>query len=429
MRVIADLHIHGRYSRATSEQMSIQDIAKYAKIKGLNLVGTGDFTHPEWLKEIRSVLTPDADTGLLKPQDDSPVRFMLQTEVCTIFDYEGDSKKIHHVILTPTLETADQVNESLKKFGDLASDGRATLNCTAPHLVEEVMAVSEDNMVFPAHAWTPWFSLFGAFSGFDTVEDCYQDMTKHIHALETGLSSDPPMNWRISKLDRYALVSNSDCHSFWPWRIGREANVFDLPSFTYRDVTGAIKDNDPYRFKYTIETDPAYGKYHWTGHRNCKISLPPAEAIKFGNNCPVCRRKLTKGVEQRVEELADRPADYTRPNAPGFKRLLPLSEIIAAVIGTDSPATQAVWKPYNQLIGKFGDEYSVLIDAPLEGMASVVEPAIAQAVMRVREGTAKVTPGYDGVYGQLALGIEPIKIQHKAAAAAKIQQKSMSDFW
>jgi uncharacterized protein (TIGR00375 family) len=409
--------------------MSIEDIAKYAKIKGLNLVGTGDFTHPEWLKEIRAVLTPDAESGLLKPEGDTPVRFMLQTEVCTIFDYEGDSKKIHHVILTPTLETADQINESLKKHGDLSSDGRATLSCTAPQLVEEVMAVSEDNMVFPAHAWTPWFSLFGAFSGFDTVEDCYQDMTKHIHALETGLSSDPPMNWRLSKLDRYALLSNSDCHSFWPWRIGREANVFDLPDLTYKHVTSAIIDNDPERFKYTIETDPAYGKYHWTGHRNCKISLPPAEAIKFGNNCPVCRRKLTKGVEQRVEELADRPADYQRPNAPGFKRLLPLSEIIAAVIGTDSPATQAVWKPYNQLIEKYGDEYSVLIDAPLDGMASVVEPAIAQAVMRVREGTAKVTPGYDGVYGQLVLGIEPIKIQHKAAAAAKVQQKSMSDFW
>ena len=162
-------------------------------------------------------------------------------------------------------------------------------------------------MVFPAHAWTPWFSIFGAFSGFDAVEDCYQDMTKHIHALETGLSSDPAMNWRLSKLDRYALLSNSDCHSFWPWRIGREANVFDLPDFTYKQVTSAIIDNDPERFKSTIETDPAYGKYHWTGHRNCKISLAPSEAIKFGNNCPVCRRKLTKGVEQRVEELADRP--------------------------------------------------------------------------------------------------------------------------
>ncbi len=429
IRIIADLHIHGRYSRATSEQMSIPEIAKYAKIKGLNLVGTGDFTHPVWLKEIRETLIPEPDTGLLKQIVDSPVRFMLQTEVCTIFDYEGGSKKIHHVILTPSLEAADQINERLKKFGDLASDGRPILDCTAPQLVEEVMAISDDNMVFPAHAWTPWFSLFGAFSGFDTVEDCYQDMTKHIHALETGLSSDPAMNWRLSKLDGYALLSNSDCHSFWPWRIGREANVFDLPSFAYKDVTSAIIDNDPYRFKYTIETDPAYGKYHWTGHRNCKISLSPADAIKFGNNCPVCRRKLTKGVEQRVEELADRPANYKRDGVPDFKRLLPLSEIIATVMGSVSPAIQAVWKPYNTLVEKFGDEYTVLVDAPFDAMAAVVDPAVAQAVMRVRDGTAKVTPGYDGVYGQLELGIEPLKVKTKAAGVAHVQQRSMSDFW
>jgi uncharacterized protein (TIGR00375 family) len=409
--------------------MSITETAKYAKIKGLNLVGTGDFTHPMWLKEIRETLTAEQDTGLLKlASGDSPVLFMLQTEVCTIFDYSGDSKKIHHVILTSSVEEADQINERLNRFGNLASDGRPTLNCTAPQLVEEVMAVSEDNMVFPAHAWTPWFSIFGAFSGFDAVEDCYQDMTKHIHALETGLSSDPAMNWRLSKLDGYALLSNSDCHSFWPWRIGREANVFDLPDFTYKQVTSAIIDNDPERFKSTIETDPAYGKYHWTGHRNCKISLAPAEAIKFGNNCPVCRRKLTKGVEQRVEELADRPADYKREGAPGFMHLLPLSEIIAAVMGTDSPAIQAVWKPYNALIERFGNEYSVLINAPMDAMASVVDPAIALAVMKVRDGTAKVTPGYDGVYGQLALGIEPIKVKTKAPVT-HVQQRSMSDFW
>ncbi len=432
MRVIADLHIHGKYSRATSEQMSIGEIAKYAKIKGLNLVGTGDFTHPMWLKEIRGTLTPEGDTGLLKPvKADSPVRFMLQTEVCTIFDYKGESKKVHHVILTPSLETADQINERLKRFGDLASDGRPILDATAPQLVEEVMAVSGDNMIFPAHAWTPWFSIFGAFSGFDTVEDCYQDMTKHIHALETGLSSDPAMNWRLSKLDQYTLLSNSDCHSFWPWRIGREANAFDLPDFTYKDVTSAISDNDPERFKYTIETDPAYGKYHWTGHRNCKVSLSPPEAIKFGNVCPVCRRKLTKGVEQRVEELADRPADYKREKVPGFRRLLPLSEIIAAVIGTDSPATQAVWKPYNILLDRFGDEYTVLMDAPYEKMAEVVDAPFAQAILKVRDGTAKVTPGYDGVYGQLALGVDipVVKPKPKTPPVPRVQQRSMSDFW
>jgi len=296
MRVIADLHIHGRYSRATSEQMNIPEIARYSKIKGLNLVGTGDFTHPLWLKEINETLTLEKDTGLfkLKGNIEIPVRFMLTTEVCTIFDYKGQSKKVHHVILTPSMEKAMQINDRLESFGDLTSDGRPILNMTAPQLVEQVMAVSSDNMIFPAHAWTPWFSIFGAFSGFDTMEDCYQDMTKHIHALETGLSSDPAMNWRLSKLDKYTLVSNSDCHSFWPWRIGREANVFELEKFTYQQVVEAIKANDPAHFKFTIETDPAYGKYHWTGHRACKVSLSPSEAIKFNNVCPVCHRKLTK---------------------------------------------------------------------------------------------------------------------------------------
>lgn len=430
MRVIADLHIHGRYSRATSEQMSILEIARYGKIKGLNLVGTGDFTHPQWLKEITQTLTSDQDTELFKltANPTAPVRFMLTTEVCTIWDYKGESKKVHHVILTPTLETATQINDRLKRFGDLASDGRPILDASAPQLVEEVIAVSNDNMIFPAHAWTPWFSVFGAFSGFDRMEDCYQDMTKHIHALETGLSSDSPMNWRLSNLDRFTLLSNSDCHSFWPWRLGREANVFELEKFSYQQVTDAIKNNDPARFKLTIQVDPAYGKYHWTGHRNCKVSLSPQEAIKFGNICPVCRRKLTKGVEQRVEELADRPFDYRRSDAPGFMRLLPLSEVIAAVLGTDSPSTQSVWKNYTALIEAFGDEYKVLIDAPLEGLAKIVEPKIAQAIVKVRNGQVKVTPGFDGVYGQLVLGVDIPPVKTKAPVAT-VKQLNMSDFW
>jgi uncharacterized protein (TIGR00375 family) len=430
MRVIADLHIHGKYSRATSEQMSIPEIARYAKIKGLNLVGTGDFTHPQWLKEIKETLTADADTGFFKlVTAESPVRFMLTTEVCTIWDYKGESKKVHHVVLTPWMETAEQINERLARFGSLGSDGRPILSVSAAQLVEEVMEVCGENMVFPAHAWTPWFSIFGAFSGFDTVEDCYLDMTRHIHALETGLSSDPPMNWRLSKLDRFALVSNSDCHSFWPWRIGREANVFELEKATYKGITGAIAANDPARFKFTIETDPAYGKYHWTGHRNCKVALSPAEAIKFSNVCPVCRRNLTKGVEQRVEELADRPCDFKQEGAPGFKRLLPLSEIIAAVLGTDSPSTQAVWKNFTSLVERFGNEYTVLIDAPLDAMVQVVDASVAQAIVKVRDGNAKVTPGYDGVYGQLVLGVEAPKAKPKQPAQPTVKQKSMSDFW
>jgi uncharacterized protein (TIGR00375 family) len=430
LKVIADLHIHGRYSRATSEQMCIPEIARYSKIKGINLVGTGDFTHPKWLKEIKETLTPDQDTGLFKlsSKTDSSVQFMLTTEVCTIFNYKGEFKKVHHVILTPSMDIAVQINELLKRFGDLASDGRPILNMTASQLVEQVMAISSGNMIFPAHAWTPWFSVFGAFSGFDSMEDCYQDMTKHIHALETGLSSDSPMNWRLSKLDRFTLLSNSDCHSFWPWRIGREANVFELQKFTYQEVTDAIKSNDPTRFKFTIQVDPAYGKYHWTGHRNCKVSLSPQEAIKFNNICPVCHKKLTKGVEQRIEELADRPLNFKREGVPGFLRLLPLSEIIATVLGTDSPSTQAVWRNYNLLVEKFSDEYSVLIDTPLDALIKVVDAPIAEAIVKVRNGAVKVTPGYDGVYGQLVLGIDAPAVKPKPAHGT-VHQLNIADFW
>ena len=428
MKIIADLHIHSRYSRATSPRMSISEIARFAKIKGLNLVGTGDFTHPKWLKEIQETLVPEPDTSLYKVASNagSPVHFMLTTEVCTIFNFENETKKVHHVILTPSIETAVQINDALKRYGDLGADGRAMLNMTAPHLVEEVMATSSENMVFPAHVWTPWFSVFGAFSGFNSIEECYQDMTKHIHALETGLSSDPPMNWRLSRLDRFALVSNSDSHSFWPWRIGREANVFELERASYREVVDAVRRKDPARLKFTIETDPAYGKYHWTGHRNCNVSLSPKEAQKFGNICPVCRRKLTKGVEQRVEELADRPASFRPNNAPGFMRLLPLSEIIATVLGVDSPSTQAVWKTYNLLIDRFGDEYTVLIDAPKDALIEVVDTAIADAILRVREGSISVVPGYDGVYGKLVLGVGA---SAEKPSRRRVQQLNLSDFW
>jgi uncharacterized protein (TIGR00375 family) len=281
-------------------------------------------------------------------------------------------------------------------------------------------------MIFPAHAWTPWFSVFGAFSGFDSVEECYQDMTKHIHALETGLSSDPAMNWRLSKLDRFALVSNSDCHSFWPWRIGREANVLELDETSYSAVVDAIRSKDPARFKFTVETDPAYGKYHWTGHRNCNVSLSPQESRKLGSICPVCRRKLTKGVEQRVEELADRPVGFKPENVPGFMRLLPLSEIIATVLNAGSPSTQAVWKIYNALVAKFGNEYTVLIDAPREALSEVVDAQVADAILRVRAGSISVVPGYDGVYGKLVL---EASASAEKLRSGRVQQMNLADFW
>jgi uncharacterized protein (TIGR00375 family) len=407
--------------------MRIEEIARFAKIKGLNLVGTGDFTHPKWLKELQENLIQEADSGLYKVASDPelPVYFIMTTEVSTIFTFESEVKKIHHVILTPNMETAIQINERLAKYGDLTVDGRPTLNMSAPELVEEVMEVSSENMVFPAHAWTPWFSIFGAFSGFNSVEDCYQDMTKHIHALETGLSSDPPMNWRLSKLDRFTLVSNSDSHSYWPWRMGRVANVFELERISYKEVVDAIRTKDKRRFKFTIETDPAYGKYHWTGHRNCHVSLSPKEAIKLGNICPVCRKKLTKGVEQRVEELADRPEGFIPENAIGYMHLLPLSEIIATALGVDSPSTQQVWNIYNRLIEKFGNEYTVLIDAPKQALSEVVDQRTAEAILRVREGKIKVIPGYDGVYGRPIIFEEE---KPKTKPGEKVQQLNLTDF-
>jgi len=429
LRVIADLHIHSRYSRATSQKMNIDEITRFARIKGLNLVGTGDFTHPKWLKELTEELVEISDTNLYATakHPDSPVRYMITAEVSTIFTFGGSVKKVHHVVLTPSLETAVQVNERLARYGDLSIDGRPTLDMTAPQLVEEVMQVSDENVVIPSHAWTPWFSIFGAFSGFDRVEDCYQDMTKHIPALETGLSSDPPMNWRLSALDKFALVSNSDSHSSWPWRIGREANVFELERLTYGEVVSAIREKNSKRFKFTIETDPAYGKYHWTGHRNCNVSLSPQEAIKFGNRCPVCRRKLTKGVEQRIEELADRPVNFKPEKAIGYMHLLPLSEIIATVLGVNYPGTQKVWDIYNQLVTKFGDEYTVLIDASKEEMSRIVDSRIAEAIVRVREGKVKVIPGYDGVYGQLVL-LEEREGKKEKVEPEKPKQRSLADF-
>jgi len=426
LRVVADLHIHSRFSRATSQKMTVTEITRFARIKGLKLVGTGDFTHPKWFSELSDELTEVSGTSLYgsKKHPDSPVRYMITVEVCTIFDVDGKTKKIHHVIFTPSLETAMQISDRLKRYGSLSVDGRPTLDMTAPQLVEEVMQVSDENEVVPAHVWTPWFSLFGAFSGFDRIEDCYQDMTKHIHALETGLSSDPPMNWRLSAHDKFTLISNSDCHSHWPWRIGREANVFELKQLTYREVVDTIRKKDPKRFKYTIETNPAYGKYHWTGHRNCNVSLPPQEAKKYGNHCPVCGRRLTRGVDQRIEELADRPADYTPENPIGYKRLLPLSEIIKAVLGVSYPGAKKVWSIYNPLIAKFGDEYTVLMDAPKQEMAKVVDSRIAEAIVRVREEKAKVIPGYDGVYGQLVIFDE----KQEDVSQQKPKQKSMADF-
>jgi len=404
LRIIADLHVHSRFSRATSQSMNLAEMERYAQIKGLSVVGSGDFTHPLWMRELKGELKPLEDTGLYIRASNNPnISFMITAEVSTIFDQEGKTRKVHHVILSPSIEVAEQVSDRLKKYGDLSVDGRPILDASAPELVGEILETSGENFVFPAHAWTPWFSVLAADAGFDSLEECYGDTSRKIFALETGLSSDPKMNWRVSKLDRYALVSNSDSHSAWPWRLGREANVFELERPTFREITDAIRSKDARRFRFTIETDPSYGKYHWTGHRNCGVSMPPQKAISSKNLCPKCRRPLTKGVEQRVEELADRPAGYRPEGVPSFIHLLPLSEIIASVIGVEQPSSPKVWRLYNDLVMRFGSEYSVLLDATRESLSEVVDPGLSEAIIRVREDRVRVVPGYDGVYGRIEI--------------------------
>jgi len=408
MRVFADVQVHSPYSRATSKSMDLKELARFAEMKGLNIVGTGDFTHPDWRKEIRKDLEDSPDSGLYRLRDaDFQVQYLITGEVNTTFQFDEKSRRIHHCLLAPSIEVADAVSDRLAKFGNLSSDGRPTLRATAPELVDEVLEADRQCVVFPAHAWTPWFSLFGANSGFDRFIDCYQDRSSRIFALETGMSSDPPMNWRLSQLDRLCLVSNSDAHSAWPWRLGREANVFDLDHITYHNLVGAIRDKDPKRFLFTIETSPAYGKYHWTGHRECQVSMSSRDARNLDDKCPKCGKKMTRGVEERIGELADRPEGYVPKHAIGYRHLLPLSEIIALLIAEGNPASTKVWDKYNMLVGKFGSEYSVMLDAPESQLLAAAGPEISSAILRVRNDDVFVEPGYDGVYGKLDLNKPP----------------------
>jgi uncharacterized protein (TIGR00375 family) len=420
MRVIADFHIHSLWSRATSKEMNLEGISKGAKVKGLNLVGTSDFTFKRWLEELKKKLEPIEGTGLFKYND---VYFMLTCEVGTVYQQEGKKRDIHHIIHAPSFEIVEQINEALSKYGNLASDGRPTLNLTSPELVEILMEISKEIVITSAHIWTPWKSLFGSKSGFDSVEECYQDKTKYIFSLETGLSSNPEMNWRLSTLDKFTLVSNSDSHSPWPWRLGREANVFELKKLTYWEIFDAIKKKDKKRFLYTIEVDPNYGKYHYDGHRNCGIILHPKEAIKLNNICPKCGKKLTIGVLHRVEELADRPEGFIPKDAIPFKTLLPLYEIISFAWGSGELYSRKVLQEHDKLIKKFGNELNVLLDAPKEELVKVTNEKIADAIIKVREGKVKYKPGADGLYGQ------PVFDERFALKKEKFQvQKNLRQF-
>jgi uncharacterized protein (TIGR00375 family) len=404
--------------------MSIEGLSRGAKVKGLQLLGTGDFTHPLWLNEIKQKLE-ECGNGLFTHQD---IYFMLTTEVATIFTFEGQTKKVHNIIHVPSFEIAEQVNESLSKYGNLKTDGRPMLTVNASEMVEKLMEISREIMITAAHIWTPWYSVFGSKSGFNRIEDCYQDQTKNIFSLETGLSSDPAMNWRLSALDKFTLLSNSDSHSPYSWRLGREVNVFDLKKISYQEVFNAIKEKDKKRFLFTIEVEPSYGKYHMDGHRNHGICLTPAEAKKRNDICPVCGRKLTVGVLHRVEELADRPEGFVPKDAIPFKTLLPLYEIISFVTGTNQLYSQKVVDEQNKILNKFGNEFNVLLNVSKEELMKITSEKIAEAIVKVREGKVKYVAGFDGVYGRPVFSEEEFeKIKKQIASKAK-EQKCLKDF-
>jgi len=378
--------------------MDLQGMAEGAKLKGIDVLATADFTHPLWFKELKNKLKKSEDgSGLYTYRD---VRFVVGTEVSNIFSAGGKVRKIHTVLLIPSLEIAEQINDVLGKKGNLKADGRPTFGMPVLELVELVMGFSRENVVIPAHVWTPWFSLFGSMSGFDSVEECFGDQARHIFALETGLSSDPAMNWRLSALDKYALVSNSDAHS--PQKMGREANVFDLQKINYKNMMNAIREKDQKRFLYTIEFFPEEGKYHYDGHRACNVCFSPKESISHNNICPECGKRLTIGVMHRVEGLADRPEGAKPPGAIPYKSIVPLLELIAAATKRAVNSVK-VRDIYSKLVPKLGNEFAVLLDVPMERIKNATIEPVANAIQKMREGKVRMKPGYDGVFGELVL--------------------------
>lgn len=393
MEIIADLHIHSRYSRATSKDITIENLEKWARIKGIHLLGTGDFQHPLWFKELNEL--KEDENGILWTKNNFP--FMWQTELSLIYTQDGKGRRVHHIILAPNKDIVKQIIDTLSKKGRLDYDGRPIFGFTSIEFVDMMMSISKDIEIIPCHAWTPWFSIFGSMSGFNSVEECFKEKTKYIHAIETGMSSDPLMNWRLSRLDNFTLVSNSDSHSFWPWRLGRECNVFDIKELSYKNIINAIRTKEG--LKETIEVDPNYGKYHYDGHRLCKFSSSPEETKKLNSICPICKKHLTIGVLNRVEELADRKKGFVPENAVPFKSLIPLHEILSSIMQS-AIATKKVWQEYNKLIDSFKNEFNILLNVPLIELKKATTDKIASAIMKNREGNLKVKPGFDGQYGE-----------------------------
>lgn len=387
--------------------MSPEALWRWAQLKGISVIATGDFTHPQWLQELKEKLKPEGNGlfGLKKAFQISDVPgscradvlFLLSSEISCIYSKSGKVRKIHSIVLAPDFADVEKINAALSKIGNLKSDGRPILGLDAKELLKIVMDASPDSMLVPAHAWTPHFSVFGAASGFDSIEECFEELTPHIHAIETGLSSDPPMNWRLSALDGISLISNSDAHS--PVKIGREANIFDS-EVSYEAVTRAIKTRKG--FIGTVEFFPEEGKYHYDGHRACGVSLSPRETVRHNYLCPACGKRVTVGVMHRVEKLADRDEGFTPGGVPGFHPVIPLTEIIAEVskVGVNS---KAVDKQYFSLLNALGNEFKILMDCPVDAIGTAGTPVISEAVSRMRKGEVHIEPGFDGEYGKIRI--------------------------
>ena len=407
MKMIADLHIHSRFSMATSKEGTPENLDFWARKKGISLIGTGDFTHPVWREELKERLVSEGN-GLYRLRDayvkeesrkfpGEGTRFVVSGEISSIYKKNGKTRKVHNVILLPSLEAADAMAQRLEKIGNIHSDGRPILGLDSHDLLEMMLDVCPEGILIPAHIWTPHFSVLGAKSGFDSVEECFEELAPYIHALETGLSSDPAMNWRISKLDRYQLVSNSDAQS--PSKLGREANLLDIDC-SYEGLYRAIQTGEG--LEGTVEFFPEEGKYHFDGHRKCGVSLSPVEAERLGGICPVCGKKLTMGVDHRVEQLADRAEGFVKKDGKKYESLVPLPEVISTCMGY-SAASKKVQGCFEQMIQTLGTEFDILRNVPSEDIKSCAGERIAEGIENVRTGNVKRIPGYDGEYGKIEL--------------------------
>jgi uncharacterized protein (TIGR00375 family) len=448
MKYIADLHIHSPFSRATSKASNLIGLAAWARIKGIQVLGTGDFTHPGWFAQIREQLVA-AEPGFFKlnkelragvaevlapfhlhqdtfTEEAMSSRFVLTAEISSIYKRHGRVRKVHNILFVPDLDSAARISGRLASIGNIESDGRPILGLDSRNLLEIVLELAPDGFLVPAHIWTPWFSLFGSKSGFDSIEECFGDLSEHIFALETGLSSDPDMNRLVSALDRFALISNSDCHS--PSKLGREANLFNT-DFHFQGMRDALKDPVKNGFLGTIEFYPEEGKYHIDGHRKCNISFEPSETRRHNSICPVCQRPLTIGVSHRVMELADRDTPNYPDGSPSFRSIIPLPEVIGEILGR-GPATKGVMAQYAKLIGRFGSEFGLLLDTPLDAIEQGYSSILAEAVQRIRTNRVIRKPGFDGEFGVITVFSEDeigeLQGQARLFAAGKPQQKKKS---